>query len=38
MTVSRAIEADAKGYITKNSALEILVDAIQKIAGGRHVY
>ncbi len=32
--VSRAIEAGAKGYITKNSAPEILVDAIQKIAAG----
>jgi two-component system, NarL family, invasion response regulator UvrY len=32
--VSRAIEAGAKGYITKNSASEILVDAIQKIAAG----
>jgi two-component system, NarL family, invasion response regulator UvrY len=32
--VSRAMEAGAKGYITKNSAPEILVDAIQKIAAG----
>jgi two-component system, NarL family, invasion response regulator UvrY len=32
--VSRAIDAGAKGYITKNSAPEILVDAIQKIATG----
>jgi two-component system, NarL family, invasion response regulator UvrY len=32
--VSRAIEAGAKGYITKSSAPEILVDAIQKIAAG----
>ena len=32
--VSRAMEADAKGYITKNSAPETLVDAIQKIAAG----
>jgi two-component system, NarL family, invasion response regulator UvrY len=32
--VSRAMEAGAKGYITKNSASEILVDAIQKIAAG----
>jgi two-component system, NarL family, invasion response regulator UvrY len=32
--VRRAIEAGAKGYITKNSAPEILVDAIQKIAAG----
>jgi two-component system, NarL family, invasion response regulator UvrY len=32
--VSRAMEAGAKGYITKNSAPEILVDAIQKIATG----
>jgi two-component system, NarL family, invasion response regulator UvrY len=32
--VNRAIEAGAKGYITKNSAPEILVEAIQKIAGG----
>jgi two-component system, NarL family, invasion response regulator UvrY len=31
---SRAMEAGAKGYITKNSAPEILVDAIQKIAAG----
>ena len=34
--VSRAIEAGAKGYITKNSAAEILADAIQAIAGGKH--
>lgn len=32
--VSRAIAAGALGYITKNSAPEILVDAIQKIAAG----
>jgi two-component system, NarL family, invasion response regulator UvrY len=32
--VSRAIVAGAKGYITKNSAPEILVNAIQKIAAG----
>jgi DNA-binding NarL/FixJ family response regulator len=32
--VSRAIEAGALGYITKNSAPEILVDAIQEIAAG----
>jgi two-component system, NarL family, invasion response regulator UvrY len=32
--VSRAIAAGAKGYITKNSAPEILVNAIQKIAAG----
>jgi DNA-binding NarL/FixJ family response regulator len=32
--VNRAIEAGAKGYITKNSAAEILVDAIQVIAKG----
>jgi len=32
--VSRALEAGAKGYITKNSAAEILVDAIQAIAQG----
>ncbi|MEQ1738322.1 MAG: response regulator transcription factor [Methyloglobulus sp.] len=32
--VSRAIAAGAKGYITKNSAPEILVDAIQDIAAG----
>jgi two-component system, NarL family, invasion response regulator UvrY len=32
--VSRAIEAGAKGYITKSSAPEILVDAIQLIATG----
>lgn len=32
--VSRAMEAGAKGYITKNSAPEILVDAIQKIVSG----
>jgi two-component system, NarL family, invasion response regulator UvrY len=32
--LSRAMEAGAKGYITKNSAPEILVDAIQKIAAG----
>jgi two-component system, NarL family, invasion response regulator UvrY len=36
--VSRAIDAGAKGYITKNSAPEILVDAIQKIvAGGTYI-
>lgn len=32
--VSRAIAAGAKGYITKNSAPETLVDAIQNIAAG----
>ncbi len=32
--VSRAIEAGAKGYITKNSAPDILVDAIKCIAAG----
>jgi two-component system, NarL family, invasion response regulator UvrY len=32
--VSRAIAAGAKGYITKSSAPEILVDAIQLIAAG----
>lgn len=32
--VDRAINAGAKGYITKNSAPEILVTAIQKIAAG----
>ena len=32
--VDRAMKAGAKGYITKNSAPEILVAAIQKIAGG----
>ena len=32
--VSRAMAAGAKGYITKNSAPEILVDAIQDIAAG----
>ncbi len=32
--VDRAIKAGAKGYITKNSAPGILVEAIQKIAGG----
>lgn len=32
--VSRAIEGGAKGYITKNSAPEILVEAIHVIAAG----
>ncbi|MDP1663822.1 MAG: response regulator transcription factor [Methylobacter sp.] len=32
--VDRAMNAGAKGYITKNSAPGILVTAIQKIAGG----
>lgn len=32
--VNRAMNAGAKGYITKNSAPGILVDAIQKIADG----
>ncbi len=32
--VDRAMKAGAKGYITKNSAPEILVAAIQKIAAG----
>lgn len=32
--VDRAMKAGAKGYITKNSAPEILVTAIQKIASG----
>ncbi len=32
--VDRAMQAGAKGYITKNSAPGILVEAIQKIAGG----
>ncbi len=32
--VSRALEAGAKGYISKSSAPEILADAIQKIASG----
>lgn len=32
--VSRAIEAGAKGYITKSSAPGLLADAIQKIAAG----
>jgi Response regulator containing a CheY-like receiver domain and an HTH DNA-binding domain len=32
--VDRAIKAGAKGYITKNSAPEILVTAIQQIAAG----
>lgn len=32
--VDRAMKAGAKGYITKNSAPEILVTAIQKIAQG----
>lgn len=36
--VSRAIAAGAKGYITKNSAPAILVDAIQSIAvGGMYI-
>ena len=33
--VDRAINAGAKGYITKNSAPGILVEAIQKIAAGK---
>ena len=32
--VDRALNAGAKGYITKNSAPDILVEAIRKIAGG----
>lgn len=32
--IDRAMNAGAKGYITKNSAPEILVTAIQKIAAG----
>jgi len=32
--VNRAMAAGAKGYITKNSAPHILVEAIHKIAGG----
>jgi DNA-binding NarL/FixJ family response regulator len=32
--IDRAMKAGAKGYITKNSAPGILVEAIQKIAGG----
>jgi DNA-binding NarL/FixJ family response regulator len=32
--VSRAIDAGAKGYITKSSAPEILVDAIHNVAAG----
>lgn len=32
--VTRALEAGAKGYITKSSAPEILVDAVHKIAAG----
>lgn len=32
--VNRAMNAGAKGYITKNSAPGILVEAIQRIAGG----
>jgi DNA-binding NarL/FixJ family response regulator len=34
--VNRAISAGAKGYITKNSAPAILVEAIQAIAQGEH--
>jgi len=34
--VNRALNAGAKGYITKNSAPEILVEALQRIAGGEH--
>jgi DNA-binding NarL/FixJ family response regulator len=30
----RAIKAGASGYLTKNAALDILVDAIRKVAGG----
>lgn len=32
--VEKALEAGAKGYITKNSAPEILVDAVRKVAAG----
>ena len=32
--VNRALGAGAKGYITKNSAPEILVEALEKIAAG----
>lgn len=35
--INRAIDAGAKGYITKNSAPEILVEAIEKILQG-HIY
>ena len=34
--VNRAMQAGAKGYITKNSAPNILSDAIQKIANGEY--
>ena len=34
--VNRAINAGAKGYITKNSAAEILIIAIQQIADGNN--
>lgn len=32
--INRALEAGAKGYLTKNSAPDILVDAVNKIAAG----
>ncbi|MBM4202295.1 MAG: response regulator transcription factor, partial [Gammaproteobacteria bacterium] len=32
--VVRALEAGAKGYITKSCAPEILVEAVERIAGG----
>lgn len=32
--VEKALEAGAKGYITKNSAPETLVDAVRKVAAG----
>ncbi|GAB2675895.1 response regulator transcription factor [Aliiglaciecola sp. 3_MG-2023] len=33
--VERALEAGAKGYVTKNSAAEVLAEAVTKIASGK---
>ncbi|HEY7759692.1 MAG TPA: response regulator transcription factor [Burkholderiales bacterium] len=35
MFASRALEAGAKGYVTKASAPEVLVEAVRAVAGGR---
>lgn len=34
--VTRALEAGAKGYITKNSASEMLVEAVTRVSQGEH--
>ncbi len=34
--IHRAMDAGAKGYITKNSAPDILIEAIEQIANGQH--